>query len=743
MMKKLIVFTLTLLLGLQVSLRADEGMYLLSLLNKLHLSDKGMVLTADDIYAINHSSIKDAVVGLGRANNPYRFFCTGEIISDQGLILTNHHCGYGSIQAHSSPEHDYLADGFWAMSMAEELVNEGMVVSILVRMEDVTAKITKDLNDEMSEQDRAKKIAELSDQLVKEATDGSNYGGNVKSMFEGNRFYMFIYETFKDIRLVGAPPSSIGKFGGDTDNWMWPRHTGDFSMFRIYTGADGNPSTYTTENKPLKPHHHFPISLDGYKNNDFAFVMGYPGSTNRFMTSYAIEESLNSEFPARVKIRGKKLDVMKANMDKSQKVRIQYASKYARVSNYWKYFIGQSRGLKKLHVYDKKLAYEKELQAWIEKDGTRKGNYGDALQMIDKAYKERAASYFSLVYFSEGLRGIEIASIPGQLYQTLSNLPESGDERTKAIEDLKETLKNFYKDYDLATDKQMAMAMLNMFIADVQPAYFPTILEKNKSKLGKYIDKLFAKSMFSSEEKVMAFLEKPSMKKLAKDPAFNLWKSISQKQGEIYGQYVAPQTKLNKGRRLMMAAMLEKEGDLPYPDANSTPRFTYGYVGDYYPADAVHYKYYTTIEGIMEKEDPNNPEFIVPDKLKELFKNKDYGQYGQNGELNICFTTNNDITGGNSGSPVLNAKGELIGAAFDGNWEAMSGDIAFETELQKCINVDIRYVLFIIDKYAGAKNLINEMDLVKSKVMGKKVNGQKSIHKQAMKKDRLQEAPTN
>ena len=737
-MKRTLVIALAIVFGLQFNAKADEGMYLLSLLNKLNLSQKGTVLTAEDIYSINNSSLKDAIVGLGRANNPYRFYCTGEIISDKGLVLTNHHCGYGSIQSHSSPEHDYLADGFWAMNHDEELANEGMVMSILVRMEDVTAKVTKELNDDMSEEDRAKKISEVSKTLVEEATKETLYGGNVKSMFEGNRFYMFIYETFKDIRLVGAPPSSVGKFGGDTDNWMWPRHTGDFSMFRIYNGADDKPATYSKENKPLKPRHHLPISLDGYENNDFAFVMGFPGSTDRFMTSYAIKEGLDSEYPARVKIRGKKLDVMKANMNQSQKVRIQYASKYARVSNYWKYFIGQSKGLKKLNVYDKKLSYENELQAWIDKDSKRKDKWGGALKMIDQSYKDRSASYFSIVYYGEALRGIEIASIPAQTWMALRNMPEGGEERKQAIEGLKSTLKAFYKDYDPTTDKQMTAAMLEMFVGDVDPLHHPTaissIAKKHKGNYAKYAEKLFAKSMFASEEKAMAFAENPSMKKLEKDPAFKLWASISKKQREVYSQMAEPQVRMGKGRRLMLAAMLEKEGDLDYPDANSTPRFTYGYVGDYKPADAVHYSYYTTMKGIMEKEDPNNPEFVVAPKLKELYNKKDYGQYAENGDLIVCFTTNNDITGGNSGSPVMNSKGELIGTAFDGNWEAMSGDIAFETELQKCINVDIRYTLFIIDKYAGAKNLIEEMTIVKSSKREKKLNNQKSIHQQVKEK---------
>jgi len=721
-MKKISIILISLLIGLQFAAKADEGMWLLSMLQKMNLNKKGLVLTANDIYSINHSSLKDAVVGLGRDNNPFRFFCTGEIISDQGLILTNHHCGYGSIQSHSSPEHDYLTDGFWAMNKNEELTNKGMVMSIMVRMEDVSKIILPQLNNKMTEFERNEKIRDLSDVLIKDATNGTHYGANVKSMYDGNRFYLFVYETFKDIRLVGAPPSAVGKFGGDTDNWMWPRHTGDFSMFRIYTGPDSKPATYSKENIPYRPKYHFPVSLKGGKKNDFAMVMGFPGSTDRYMTSYGVQDKLNVEYPARIMLRGKKLDVMKNEMNKSKTVEIQYASKYARVSNYWKYFIGQSRGLKKLSVYDKKKKYEDELQAWINADNFRKENYGNALTIIEEAYKEKSNLNLSLQYFFEGLRGVEISTFPrnaNYLYQLLKNDKNNKEEIDKAIEQLKSEAASHFKDYDITTDKELLSEMFTMFVDNVPSEHFPNIIKKiNKRCKGdfdKYSKKLFKKSIFASKEKFEKFLEKPCYKKLEKDPAFKLYLSINEKTNELRKAITPSLVKLEKGRRMFMAAMLEKEKDKTfYPNANSTPRLTYGSIGNYSPANAVVYNYFTTIDGIMEKEDPNNEEFIVPKKLKELYKNKDYGQYAdKDGNLHVCYTTNNDITGGNSGSPVLNGNGELTGLAFDGNWEAMSGDIAFEPELQKCINVDIRYVLFIIDKYAGAKNLINEMTLVK------------------------------
>jgi hypothetical protein len=708
--------------SLNVSVKADEGMWLLDMLHKLNMAEKGMVLTADDIYSINNSSLKDGIVGLGRASNPYRFFCSGEIVSDQGLFITNHHCGYGSIQSHSSPEHDYLTDGFWAMSKKEELANDGMVVSILVRMQEVSDKIIPELNKDMSEADRAAKIREISTDLINKAVDGTHYGAVVKSMYEGNKFYVFVYETFRDIRLVGAPPSSIGKYGGDTDNWMWPRHTGDFSMFRIYADEKGIPAEYSKDNVPYKPKHHFPVSMQGYENGSFAMVMGFPGSTDRYMTSYGIQENLDVTYPVRIALRGKKLDVMKANMNQSDKVRIQYASKYARVSNYWKYFIGQTKGLKRLNVYGQKKAFEDELLTWINADKTRSDKYGNPVKLIEEAYAGKKENAKYAQYYGEGLLGVEIVTHPAGAARSLGNIlaAEMTDQNKlkAAVKSLRAGAKGFYKNYDLATDKQMLVEILAMFAANVpvefQPAIVVSINKKHKGNFAKYAEKLFAKTVFAEEEKYMAFLDNPSLKVLKKDPAVLLFNSIYAKYIEIISAQDPYNQKLEIGRRDFVGAMLEyQKGQVGYPDANSTPRFTYGYVGDYKPADAVKFNYFTTIDGIMEKEDPGNDEFIVADRLTELYKNKDYGQYAaKDGNLRVCFTTNNDITGGNSGSGVFNDRGELIGTAFDGNWEAMSGDIAFEDELQKCINVDIRYVLWVIDKYAGATHLVNEMTLV-------------------------------
>lgn len=719
---KRILLVITLLSLVRFAGYADEGMWLLSRLNQLNLGEKGFQVSADDIYNINQSSFKDGIVGLGNSAAPFRFFCSGEIISSEGLFLTNHHCGYGQIQFHSSPDHDYLTNGFWAMSKEEELANPGMVVSILVEMRDVSEQINKELSQTMSSPDRDKKIAELSKAIVAKIQEETGLGSIVKPMYEGNQFIAFIYQTFKDIRLVGAPPSSVGKFGGDTDNWMWPRHTGDFSMFRIYVGKDGKPAEYSSENVPYQPKHHFPISLKGYEKNDPAFVIGFPGTTDRYLTSYGITENLDHVYPVRIECRGKKLEVMDKYMDQSDKVRIQYASKHARISNYWKYFIGQSRGLKALNVYDKKKNFETELTNWIQADAGRQASYGSALPLLAEAFASKQNLAKTIQYYSEGLYGIEALMQPAGLVRGLMPLLEAETQDPEAIKkatsQLKTAAEAFYKDYDATLDQEMMWQILNLFTAKVpvehQPEYLVNLTKKYKGDYKAFAAKLFASSIVVDQAKYMAFLENPSLKVLQKDPAVLLFKAVSEKSGALQKELVPINEKLSTGKRLFVAASLEfRKNQVTFPDANSTPRFTYGYVGDYSPADAVRYNYFTTIDGIIEKENPENDEFIVDARLKQLYQQKDYGKYAdKSGDLRVNFTTNNDITGGNSGSGVFNAKGELIGTAFDGNWESMSGDIAFETELQKCINLDIRYTLWVIDKLSGAGHLVKEMTII-------------------------------
>jgi hypothetical protein len=674
----------------------------------------GLKLTSEEIYSINQSSLKDAIVIFGRG-------CTGEIISDKGLLITNHHCGYGQIQAQSAIEHDYLTDGFWAMSLEEELPNPGLTVQFLVRIEDVSEAVNSQLTRDMNEEQRSKKIMEVYEQLIKTATDGTIYNASVRSFFGGNEFYLFVYETYKDVRLVGAPPSAIGKFGGDTDNWMWPRHTGDFSMFRVYTGPDGKPAEYSKDNIPLKPKHHLPVSLEGYQEGDFAMILGYPGSTDRYLSSWGVEQAINITNPSIVKIRQEKLDIMNAEMDASDAVRIQYASKNARISNYWKYFIGQTKGLKRLDVYDKKVAIENDFRTWVAQSADRKDKYGEALTNIETAYKTISKYALANMYYREAaLRGPEIITLASSykgLADELANKTPDKAKLDKIIAGLKGQVAGYFKDYYLPVDQQTFAAMMKMFYEDVpadqQPAFLGEMLKKNKGCFDTYAALVFEKSLFTSAGKVNAFLEDPDLKTLQKDPAYQAFMAFNDKYMEIQKATAEAYTMLAKGNRLFIAGLREMNPDHKYaPDANSTMRLTYGTIQGYEPADGAYYDYFTTLDGVMEKDDPSNSDFIVPEKLKELYKAKDYGRYAENGVLKTCFLSNHDITGGNSGSPVINASGELIGLAFDGNWEAMSGDIAFEPELQRTISVDIRYVLFIIDKYAGAKNLIDEMSIV-------------------------------
>ena len=735
------VFILFLCIGLGSSAFGDEGMWLplhIERLNQVDMEKMGLQLTADEIYSINHSSLKDAIVNLGGG------FCTGEIISNEGLMLTNHHCGYDYIQRHSTIENDILTNGFWAQTQDDELLNEGLFVQFLVRIEDVSDKVLKGVKDKMSEDERSEVIEKNIDEIKADAKGSTHYDIKIKSFYEGNEYYLFVYETYNDVRLVGAPPESIGKYGGDTDNWIWPRHTGDFSLFRVYSGPDGNPAKYAPENIPLKPKHHLPISLDGVRENDFAMIFGYPGSTNRYLTSFGVDLAIEETNPARVKIRGKKLELMKEGMGKNPAVRLSYASKYAGVSNYWKYFIGQTNGLKNLNVYSKKVTIEKDLSSWINNKKSRTKRYGDPVNEIGEAYKEVKKYNLPFYYHYEAGFGIEFVKSSYKfsgLIETLKNETENDEAVKNSIEKYQKASSGFFKDYNADIDKKVFIAMIKFFMDDIDVEFIPgafksvniisddakVLFEDFKaSKNGDYkafANYIFANSILVNEDKMTTFYENPKVEILENDPGYiiansvyNSYKSISAKRGNALG-------KLERGRRNFIAALREMNGDKNYyADANSTMRLTYGKVLSYDPRDAVHFHYLTTLDGVMEKEDPSNPEFIVHPKLKSLQSAKDYGQYGTDGKLYVAFLTNNDITGGNSGSPVINGSGQLIGTAFDGNWEAMSGDIAFEPKLQRCINVDIRYILFIIDKFAGASHLIDEMTIIKSGVVQTKGN---------------------
>ncbi|MEN8120176.1 MAG: S46 family peptidase [Bacteroidota bacterium] len=720
MIKKIVLHVLIIVFTFNTNVKADEGMWFLAFINKNYdqMKAMGFKLSPKDIYDINHSSMKDAVVVLDHNQ------CTAELVSPYGLLLTNHHCGYGEIQAHSSVEHDYLSDGFWAKSRAEELPNPGKTVTFLVRMEDVSDKINTLLNDRMTEEERTLTIRKISDKLKKEAIGNTHYEAEVSSFFKGNNFYLFVYETFNDVRLVGAPPESIGKFGSDTDNWMWPRHTGDFSMFRVYTGPDGKPAEYSPENVPLKPKHFFPISIKGVKENDFAMVMGYPGTTNRYLTSWGVEETIENENIIKIKIRGAKQEIIKKYMDKSDKTRIQYSSKYFQSTNYYKYSIGQNQALDKLNVIKDKKGIEKDFTKWIKADKKiRNPQYGETLDSIKTAYKnkntlDKVEDYINEAFFG----GPEIFMAGYRLSQLVMALQRGDDNRKKeAVEIYKESMKEFFKDYDSKIDKEVFVKLMSIYKNDIDKEYYPSFFETVEKDFNgdfqKFANKLYSTSILTDEVKAKDFLNNPKGETLQADLGYTITISTLQLYFNLIDKIKPYETKLNKGMRQFVAGWIEMQKEkypnkLYYPDANSTIRLSYGKVGGYKVGDKT-FDYTTDLKGLLAKEDPNNKEFTVSQKLKDHYNKKDYGKYADGERMVVCFTTDNDITGGNSGSPVINGNGELIGIAFDGNWEAMSGDIAFDPDLQKCINVDIRYVLFIIDKYAGAQNLIDEMTIVR------------------------------
>lgn len=705
--------------SLQVSF-ADEGMWLMTLLNKNYeqMQADGFKLTPEDLYSVNHSSIKDAVVIFGG-------FCTGELVSDKGLIFTNHHCGFGSIQAHSTVEHDYLTDGFWAQSYQEELPNPGLFVKFLVRMDDKTIEVLKGVKDDMSEEDRdakiKKNIEKITKNISKEYSEDDGYEVKVQSFFDNNQYFVIIYRKYDDVRLVGAPPSSIGKFGGDTDNWMWTRHTGDFSIFRVYADADGNPAQYSTDNVPLKPKHSLPVSLKNIEEGDYAMILGFPGRTSRYMTTYGISEVMNITNANREIIRGERQKVLMKDMLADQAVYIKYASKYARSSNYWKYSIGQNQGLRGLNVIGKKKAIENKFSKWISADADRKERYGDVLPTFKNVYSERKDVVYSELFLKEcfmyGSEYIYFAHSAAKLYDLMKE-GKTGEDLKEALASLKMKSDKFFKNYNAATDKKASLVMLDLFVKKVTPDFYPSFIGVSKKTFSNneaFIADVFKTSMFVDQKYFEEFLANPTLEKLENDPAFTTSQSVFAKREEFKKTLKEGNEKLKRAKRLWLEGLMKMQPEkFFYPDANFTMRMTYGTIHGYSPRDGVDYRYYTTLKGCMEKEDENNPEFTIPAKLKKLYKDKDFGQYANaDGTMPVCFLSDNDITGGNSGSPVLNAKGELIGLAFDGNWEAMSGDIAFETDLQRTICVDIRYVLFIVDKYGECPRLIDELDIKK------------------------------
>ncbi|MFH1159760.1 MAG: S46 family peptidase [bacterium] len=700
----------------------DEGMWLPILIERLNYVDMqkmGLHLTPEELYSINTSSLKDAIIGLsGGSPANSGFFCTAEMVSDQGLIFTNHHCGYSAVQNHSTLEHDYLTDGFWARSRSEELPNERMCASFLVRIENMTDSIIPFLPDTISESDRGKKIKEISGRITKRASEDGKYECKVSSFYSGNEYYLFVFKTYTDVRLVGAPPSSIGKFGGDTDNWMWPRHTGDFTIFRIYADSTNGPADYSDNNVPYKPDYHLPISLKGIQKNDFTMIWGYPGNTSRYLTSYGIEYNLNVFYPIIIDAYGTQMEVMKARMEVDKTARIAYSENYARLANTWKNFIGQTKMLKKNKVLEKKQALEAEFTGWVDQNSMRKEKFTEALPNLKAGYAKLGEVGVPFFYSRFAGQGLDIVGFSSGF----SGLQDALDKKNKAaieesVKGLRPLVDEHFKEWDLEIEKNTFVEMLKLYAKKVQKSDLPSVfalIEKDyRNDFHAFAEAVYKTSVFATKESATRFLDKPSAKVFKKDLAWITSQSMNEVSGKYSATYNGARAEVGAGNRLYIDGLRDMMPDKKfYPDANATLRFTYGKVLDYFPADAVHYAYYTTLEGVMEKEDPSNEEFIMDQKLKDLYQAKDYGRYGENGELVVCFLTTNDITGGNSGSPVINGDGQLIGLAFDGNWEAMSGDILFEDNLQRCINVDIRYVLFIIDKFAGATNIIDELTIV-------------------------------
>jgi len=660
--------------------------------------------------------MKDAVMIFGGG-------CTAELISDQGLLITNHHCGFRSIQSHSSIEHDYLTNGFWAMNQSEELVNNGLTVTFLQRMEDVTDIVLANVTDNMSEEDRQKEVAKQIQALEIKNSESGKYKVRVAAFFYGNQYFMFVQKVYTDVRLVGAPPSAIGKFGGDTDNWMWPRHTGDFSIFRIYADKNNEPAKYSPDNVPFKPKKHFPISLKGVKKGDFTMVFGYPGSTREYITSHAVKLTTEVENPNRIKIRQAKLDIINKYMNSDPAIRIKYAAKQAGISNSWKKWIGINRGLKRLDAINKKREFEHNITTWMIEDQNRAQKYGDLLPEYKEIYKELIPYELAWVYFSETYYRLDITS----LIRSFSRLERLGeDAKTDDIEKTRKsliaTIEKVYKDYHQPLDKEIFAKMMKMYATSMDHQFIPSELAAANSKFKgdfvKYTEYVYKKSLFTNKEKLMNFVQNytaKSLKKLQKDPLYKLNDSffkmyINEVQPNISSLY----TKMSRMDRLWMQAIMQFEKDkLLYPDANFTLRVTYGKIDDYFPKDGVKYLPYTTVEGIIEKDNPDIYDYRVPEKLKQLYKDKDYGQYGENGKMHVCFTASNHTSGGNSGSPVINGEGQLIGVNFDRNWEGTMSDIMYDPDMCRNISLDIRYALFIIDKYAGAGYLIDEMTIIK------------------------------
>lgn len=690
--------------------KADEGMWLLKELNResvARMQELGFTFPVNKLYSEKSPSLKDAVVIFGGG-------CTGVAVSDRGLIFTNHHCGYGAIQKLSAVEHDYLKDGFAARNNADELYADGLTISFLRSVKDVTDQIISNVPSVLSEIQRELAIDSISNEMIKEYENDPFTSARVVPFYTRNKYYVVLYDLFRDVRLVVAPPSSIGKFGGDTDNWMWPRHTGDFSAFRVYADKDNKPAEYCQSNIPYKPRYVVPVSLGGVVEDDYAMTVGYPGSTQRYLSSWGIRQRMESENKPRIEVRGAKQELWWNAMTGNDTIRIKYANKFAGSSNYWKNSMGMNEALHNLGVLPEKEALEERLNKWIQSNPSNKVKYDSTLNMLETAYTgsdemARYTTYF-LETFNNGIELIRFAN-------TILQFDTEGTEEDRQAF-INERLIESYKNYEPGLDKKVLPVLMKLYAARVPKAYHPDIYQKIETEFGNdfeaYADWLFANSQFTSLEKLMELLRTADTQLLTKDPAMELALSTTDMGYELSEQMMPAYEKVLRGERMMMAALMEMDKDKTfYPDANFTQRMSYGTVKGYWPRDGVWYDYYTTTQGIMEKQKPGDPEFNVQDYILDAIDENDFGPYAdENGIMRVNFLSTNDITGGNSGSPVLNGNAELIGLAFDGNWESLSGDILFEPEMQRMISVDIRYVLYVIDKVLDAPHIVKELKIV-------------------------------
>ncbi|MBP1644727.1 MAG: peptidase [Bacteroidetes bacterium] len=720
MKRKFILGFAIVLLSLPLVTLADEGMWLPMLLQKREadMKQKGMKISAKDIYDVNNSSLKDAVMLFGSG-------CTGEFVSNEGLLLTNHHCGYSFIVRHSTIERDYLTNGFWAMSKEEELPCPGLTITQLVYMEDVTQKVLEGINNSTSEKEREKIIEKNIKEITIKATENTNYEAVVKPFYYGNQYFLYVNEVFTDVRLVGAPPSNIGKFGGDTDNWMWPRHTGDFSIFRVYADKNNKPAKYSKDNVPFKPKKSLNISLKGVEEGDFTFVFGYPGTTKQFLTSFAVDRVANFEDPARIKLRDARLKIYNAAMNESSAQRLRYAAGVAGIANGWKKWIGEVKGINRLNAVDKKREFEREFNIWANVTEQRKEEYGGLIDNFKSLYNEGADLEMAYLYLGEALlasdlmkNGRSVLSIIQKAKQDTLSKDEVQKEADVVLENL---LKYFSKDYEKhkMVDRSIFVELMNIYYNDFAKNNYPWMQEKINSNYDndakKYFGSVYDKSFLSNPKHAEKYLKKFKMNKVLSDPAMEIlsaiWGSVVD---EDMNKLVEIDSKIDSLYRLYVKGIMEMQSSKEfYPDANLTLRVAYGNVKPYNPRDGVNYQAYTTLKGIIEKENPEIYDYVVVKKLKELYVKKDYGRYANSkGEMPVAFIASNHTTGGNSGSPVMDANGNLVGINFDRNWEGTMSDIIYDPDQCRNISLDIRYCLFIIDKFAGAKNIIDELNIV-------------------------------